>query len=187
MSLFGSSPDDSSVPKPPVQSEQKSLFDDEQTARAASNTSLFDDSNGSGNSNSPWSMPTPKRAGRGDLAKTLLPASDVPESYIDAFDIILESGFRVGPGSINLAGAKKVFEGRGISKTEQDRILNLVVGGQESVEGLGRSEFNVILALAGLSQEREEATFDGVDERRRSKSNLSMFPFPVVRPITDGQ
>lgn len=114
-------------------------------------------------------MPTPKKAARRDLVKTLLPATDVPESYVDAYDKILESNDRVGAG-IGLTGIRKILESSGLSPSAQAQVLNLVVpGGRESTSGLGRSEFNVLLALIGLGQEGEDATLDGVDERRRSR------------------
>ncbi len=171
MSLFGSSLDDSSLSKPAAASEPKSLFNnDEQTPSVEPNSSLFDDQNGNGVS--PWSMPMPKKSGRGDLVKTLLPASDVPESYIDTYDTLLESGYREGVGSISFSGARKIFEGSGLNGEEQNRIFDIVTGGQEPAGGLTRAQFNVLLALTGLSQEKEEATLDGVDERRKSE------PFP---------
>lgn len=163
MSLFGSSPDESSNP---VRSDQKaSLFDDDQPSGAKGGPSLFDDEAAEGDS--PWSMPTPKKAGRSDPVKTLLPADDVPESYIDAFDSLRETEYRAENGKIKVSGARKVFEGSGIDATEQDRIVKLVSGGQENP--LGRSEFNVLLALIGLSLESEEVSLDSVDERRRSE------------------
>ena len=166
MSLFGSSPDDSSLAAQPTGPNQKSsLFDDEQTPGAKSTGSLFDD--GGTNGASPWDMPTPKKLGKSDLVKRLLPASDVPESYIDAFDALRETNYKAEGGQIGIAGAEALFEGCGLDALEQDRILKLVTGGQES--GLGRSEFNVLLALIGLSQESEEASLDSVDERRRSE------------------
>ena len=112
-------------------------------------------------------MPTSKRASKSDLIKTLLPASDVPESYTDAFDTLLDAGYKVEGGKVGMAGTKKLFEGSGVDATTQERILKLVTGGQESA--MGRNEFNVLLALIGLSQETEEASLDSVDERRRSK------------------
>ena len=164
MSLFGSSP-----PEEPSQStrsgKSQSLFDDDR-ATGAANSSLFDDGDGTGPS--PWDMPTPKKSAKGDMVKTLLPATSVPESYVDAFDLVLEAGFEAGPGSVTLAGAKKLFESSGLDADEQARIVNLITGGQEPSGGLGRSEFNVLVALIGLAQEREELTLDGVDERRRS-------------------
>ena len=101
------------------------------------------------------------------MVKRLLPAPDVPESYIEAFDALRETSYKVEGGQIGQNGARKLFEGCGLDVAEQDRILRLVTGGQES--GLGRSEFNVLLALIGLSQESEEASLDSVDERRRSE------------------
>lgn len=166
MSLFGSSPDDSSQPAP----QSKSLFDDELTPGTTSNVSLFaDDVNAGGGS--PWGMPASNKAARSDLVKSLLPASDVPESYIDAFDTILDSSDRAGTG-ISIEGARKLLESSKIGSSEQTRILQLVAPAGTGAE-LGRSEFNVLLALIGLVQENEEATLDGVDERRKSKLELS--------------
>ena len=168
MSLFGSSPDDSSLSAQSARPNQKSsLFDDQQAPGAKSGSSLFDDE--STNGASPWDMPTPKRAGRSDLVKRLLPASDVPESYVDAFDALRETNYKAEEGQIGIAGAKKVLEGCGLDTPEQDRILKLVTCGQET--GLGRNEFNVLLALIGLSQESEEASLDSVDERRRREQD----------------
>lgn len=111
----------------------------------------------------------PKKAGRSDPVKTLLPADEVPESYIDAFDTLRETEHRAENGKIKVSGARKVFEGSGIDTTEQERIVKLVIGGQETP--LGRSEFNVLLALIGLSLESEEVSLDSVDERRRSETS----------------
>ena len=166
MSLFGSSPPEDHTSNTPPQSRQsQSLFDDEQASRANSN-SLFNDSNGDGAS--PWNMPTPKKAGRGDLVRTLLPENNVPDSYIDAFDTILGAGYNVGSGSISLRGAKRLFEGSGLDADEQSKVVSLVTAGKEPSSGLSRSEFNVLVALTGLAQEKEDITLDGVDERRRS-------------------
>ena len=166
MSLFGSSPDDSTLSPQPARPNQKSsLFNDEQNLDAKSGTSLFEDEGTNGGS--PWDMPTPKKAGRSDLVKRLLPPSDVPESYIDAFDALRETEYKADAGEIGVAGARKIIEGCGLNASEQDRILKLVTGGQRT--GLARSEFNVLLALIGLSQESEEASLDSVDERRRSE------------------
>ncbi|KAL8940494.1 MAG: hypothetical protein Q9216_002781 [Gyalolechia sp. 2 TL-2023] len=159
MSLFGSSP----PAEPAREGKSQSLFDDDR-ANDVADSSIFDDGDGSGPS--PWDMPTPKKPAKGGVVKTLLPATNVPESYIDAFDTILESGFGAGMSSVTLAGARKVFEGSGMDADEQARILNIVTGGQEPSDGLGRSEFNVLVALTGLAQEHEEVTLDGVDERR---------------------
>ncbi|KIY01251.1 uncharacterized protein Z520_02803 [Fonsecaea multimorphosa CBS 102226] len=156
MSLFGSSPTETA----PLNS--KSLFGDE-PAPKQSTSSLFADDGG----DSPWSMPTPKKSARQNLVKNLLPATDVPESYVDAYDAVLHANERTGVG-IGLAGIKRLLESSNLSEQEQTKILGLVIpGGQESANGVGRSEFNVLLALIGLGQEGEEITLDGVDERRR--------------------
>lgn len=168
MSLFGSSPIDSDAANTTSRAQQKALFDDESTPGAASNTSLFDDDT-DGSGASPWNFSTPKKAATGDLVKKLLPASDVPESYIDAYDLILDSGDRFGAG-MNLDGVKKLLTSSDLKAEDQARILDLVIpSGQEPSAGLGRSEFNVLLALIGLARENEDLTLDGVDERRKSR------------------
>ena len=168
MSLFGSSPNESGLSAPSARSGRRSsLFDDEQDSGTKGGSSLFDDDGDNGDS--PWSMPTPKKAGKGDPVKTLLPANDVPESYIDAFNALRDTEYKADGGQIKTTGAKKLFEGTGLDGSEQDRILKLVTSGQDSP--IGRNEFNVLLALIGLSQEGDEAfTLDSVDERRRSGS-----------------
>lgn len=166
MSLFGTSPEESSLGNSALRSKS-SLFADDAGFGAGSGSSLFaDDASG----DSPWGTnnSVPKRAARRDLVKTLLPATDVPESYIDAYDLVLHSGDRVGTG-VGLTGVREILASSGLNASDQARILNLVVPGeQESDNGLGRNEFNVLLALVGLAQEGEDITFDSVDERRKS-------------------
>lgn len=169
MSLFGSSPDESSVINQARRPESKSLFDDQETPGAAPNSSLFDDNT---DGPSPWDLPTPKKAGKSELVKTLLPASSVPDSYVDVYDTLLESGYKTPSANISLSGVQKIYEGTGIESAEQARILRLITSGQNIEKGLGRSEFNVLLALIALSQQDEEATLDGVDERRKSSYKL---------------
>lgn len=177
MSLFGSSPDESGLSAPPARSGQNSsLFDDEQPSGAKGGSSLFDDE--AAGEDSPWSMPTPKKASKNEQVKALLSANDVPESYIDTFDALSETEYKAEGGNILLSGAKKIFEGSGLDATEEDRIVKLVTGGQGNP--LSRSELNVLLALIGLSQEGEEASLDSVDERRRSELHL-------LRPMTPSQ
>jgi sorting nexin-8 len=165
MSLFGTSP-----PEPHHTSSNanaKSLFGDDlatSTAPTASSSLFADDVSDT----SPWSMPTPKKAARRELVKNLLPATDVPETYIDAYDTVLDSKDRVGAG-IGLTGIKNILATSRLSASDQAKILNFVVpGGQEIANGLGRSEFNVLLALIGLGQEGDDITLDSVDERRKS-------------------
>ena len=170
MSLFGSSSDDSVLSATPARSEQKSsLFDDEQPSQGGS--TLFNDDTNDGDS--PWSMPTPKKTSKSDPVKILLPGNNVPESYIDAFDVLRNTQYGTEDGKITIAGVRKLVEGSGLKKAEQDRIINLVAGGQD-IE-LGQSEVNVLLALIGLSQEgEEESTLDSVDERRKSISHFAV-------------
>lgn len=124
-------------------------------------------------------MPTPKKNARQNLVKNLLPATDVPDSYVAAFDAVINATERTGVG-IGLSGIKNVLASSELSGQEQQKILNLVVpGGQESANGVGRSEFNVLLALIGLGQEGEDITLDSVDERRRSSYPYHMAPRPL--------
>jgi sorting nexin-8 len=157
MSLFG----DEDVPSRTKQSS--ALFDDEAKPAGKTGNSLFADEL-DGN-DSPWGLPTPKKAGRGSLVKSLLDASDVPESYISAFDAVLDAGDGAGNG-ISMEGAKKLLAASGASDDAQAKILDIV--GQESAS-LGRNEFNVLFALVGLAQEGEDVTLDSVDERKKSQ------------------
>ncbi|KAI9764897.1 MAG: Sorting nexin mvp1, partial [Candelina submexicana] len=171
MSLFGSSPEESSSHLP-TQSHH-SLFDEEPTPAGGSKSSLFTEAE-TGASDSPWGLPTPKKVPKGNLVKSLLATSDVPEMYIDAYETVLKSGDTIGAGA-SLTGVKKVLGGSGLSSDDQAKILEIIVpGGEETPTGIGRSEFNVLLALIGLAQEEEDITLDGVDERRKS------LPLPLI-------
>ncbi|KAL2011356.1 hypothetical protein VTN00DRAFT_4074 [Thermoascus crustaceus] len=163
MSLFGTSPEESSTGNS-AHRVKSSLFADDPAFGTGSVSSLFADDN---SGDSPWSIPASKRTARHELVKTLLPATDVPESYIDAYDLVLNSGYKVGAG-VGLTGVKEILSSSGLSPAEQATILDLVVPGQqENPNGLGRSEFNVLLALVGLAQEGEDLTLDTVDDRRK--------------------
>ncbi|EKV15871.1 Sorting nexin mvp1 [Penicillium digitatum PHI26] len=168
MSLFGTSPEDH--PAGDSTRVKSSLFADEP---ATGGSSLFADDDGD-DSSSPWNAQnnTAKRTARRDLARTLLPNTDVPESYIDAYDLILNSGDRVGSG-IGLTSVREILSSSGLTATDQSNILNLVASGDhESFSGLGRGEFNVLLALVGLAQEGEDLSFDAVDDRRKINAEL---------------
>lgn len=156
MSLFG---DPSPTESTPAPATSKSLFGNEPAA--ASSTSLFDDdANGS-----PWSMPTPKKQARQNLLKSLLPATDVPESYIDAFDTVVEDE---GQSAVSYEIVESILRSASLSVSDRTRILGFVApSGQDGFNSLGRSEFNVLLALVGLAQEGEELSLDSVDDRRR--------------------
>ena len=180
MSLFGTSPTEpSQAPSTPSRSRSgrggNGLFDDQ--ARPSSgqggggSSSLFADDapDSSGHDDSPWDMPTPrKQESRAELIRRLLPASDVPDSYIEAFDkVVREDG---GDGRVGAAGVANVFASARLGSDAQKRIMTLVSAGSNPSEAtLGRSEFNVLLALVGLAQEGDVINLDGVDERRRSK------------------
>ena len=160
MSLFG---DESPAP---ASKSRLSLFDDDDASPApGSKSSLFDDDNAPGSS--PWGIPTPKKAARGDLIKSLLPASDVPDNYIDLFDNVVNGGDGVG-GKISAAGVTRVLSAGKLGADEQSRIMSLISSSGQ-LSDLSRNEFNVLLALIGLAQEHEDITLDGVDERRRSQ------------------
>jgi sorting nexin-8 len=188
MSLFGSTPPDSepAVASTPNRSRSGGLFDDDDDnsssrhhSKKASSNSLFADEGGDG-SDSPWDMPTPrKQQSRAELIRNLLPAADVPESYVDTFDIVVrldDNTGRVGP-----KGVAKLFSSASIGAEAESRIKSLV-GGKGHELSLGRSEFNVLLALVGLAQEGEYISLDGVDERRKSKSTLYFLSYQVSSP-----
>lgn len=164
MSLFGESPPER--PTSVAAANSKSLFGDDSKPQAASSSSLFD----SNTDDSPWSLPTPKKAARQNLVKQLLPATQVPESYIDAFDNIINSGDSHGTG-VSVSVVQKVLGSSGLTPSEQDQISSIVLpAGKDSTSALGRNEFNVLLALIGLGQEEEEISLDSVDERRKRNS-----------------
>jgi sorting nexin-8 len=173
MSLFGTSPEDSGAA---AAKSRLSLFDDEPSPAPGAKSSLFDDDNVPGMS--PWGMPTPKKAPRGELIKILLPASDVPDSYIDIFDNVLKSGDGEG-GKISSSGISRVLSAGNLEADDQARIMNIIAPGGQSTS-LGRNEFNVLLALIGLAQEREDISLDGVDERRRSQCFINTM---IVRAL----
>lgn len=167
MSLFGTSPPDepAMVASPARPKSTGGLFDE--AASKTSSNSLFADDDGGHGGGSPWDMPTPrKQQSRADLVRNLLSGSDVPDSYIETFDIVLREdgdGGRVAAG-----GIAKLFATARLGADAQARIMSLVAPGGSDVT-LGRPEFNVVLALVGLAQEGEIISLDGVDERRRSK------------------
>jgi sorting nexin-8 len=165
MSLFGTSPEEPSAVTS-TQRSKSSLFADE----SAGGSSLFADDDGDDVSSTPWNQNnTAKRTARRDLVRTLLPATDVPESYVDAYDLILHSGDRVDSG-VGLTSIREILSSSGLTASDQGKILNLVVSSdQESSGSLGRAEFNVLLALVGLAQEGEDLSFDAVDDRRKSE------------------
>src|SRR4051794_27913178 len=116
MSLFG----DDDAPSRPRPKQSNSLFDDDDKLAGRSGSTLFAEDD------SPWGLPQPKRAARGSPVKSLLPAGDVPDSYIDAFDALLESGARAG-SDVSIEGVRKLLSDGGISSDAQSQILAIVV------------------------------------------------------------
>lgn len=135
---------------------------------ASNSNSLFqdDDMAGSGAA-SPWDLPTPRKPqSRSDLLRNILPASDVPDSYIETFDaIVREHG---SGGKVTSAGAMRVLAAARLEADAQAKIMSIISPGGGEVS-LGRNEFNVLLGLTGLAQEHETVSLDGIDERRRSE------------------
>ncbi|KAI9833259.1 MAG: Sorting nexin mvp1 [Phylliscum demangeonii] len=161
MSLFGESPDEAAPAK------SVTLFDERHSA--ASQQSLFAEESQE-NATSTWSLATSKRPSPADLVKNLLPTAEVPERYVDLYDQTFESDSL--SGGISLTGLRKVLQASGLAAHVQAQILRVVVpeelGSAQAIgQGVGRGQFNVLLALIGLGQEGEEATLDAVDERRR--------------------
>lgn len=146
---------------------RQSLFDDDEaTATPSQPNSLFNDDDMGSGARSPWDMPTPrKQQTRADLLKSLLPASDVPDSYIDTFDVVVREDGSAG-SNVSSRGVARTLAAAKLAADQQARINNIIMAGGEDVS-LGRNEFNVLLALIGLAQEGENVSLDGVDERRR--------------------
>lgn len=180
MSLFGEP--DEPVAAANSSKSRLSLFDDEPSSTPGSKSSLFaDDDDVSGGS--PWSVPVPKKVAREDLLKTLLPTSDVPESYIDIFDDMLKDG-NDSNGKLSGAGVEILISAAKLNPDKASRILKIISPDAE-LRDLERNEFNVLLALIGLAQEEEDVhdvTLDGVDERRRSQC-FFLFDFACSNPI----
>lgn len=168
MSLFGEPEQDEA---PSTRSSQlarsrHSLFDEENSTAASKSLFQDDDVAGSGAA-SPWALPTPrKQRSRAELLQNILPASDAPESYIEAFDDMLRE-YGSG-GKVTAGGVMRVLAAAKLGADAQAKIINIISPGGGELS-LGRNEFNVLLGLIGLAQEGETVSLDGVDERRRSK------------------
>ncbi|KAF1999884.1 hypothetical protein P154DRAFT_522963 [Amniculicola lignicola CBS 123094] len=170
MSLFG---DDDFQPSR-RQQQSSSLFDDDHKPAARAGNSLFaDDIPGD---DSPWGFPTPKKAARGSLVKSLLPASVVPDAYIDAYDALLESD-RAGNG-VSVEAVVRVVESAALGDHVKGKIEEIVGLKGGRVDGVSREEFNVALALVGLAEQGEDITLDSVDDH---KKNLPIPSIPLPK------
>ncbi|KAM3468703.1 hypothetical protein MY5147_007672 [Beauveria neobassiana] len=197
MSLFGTSPIEENAPSTPNRSRGgggAALFDND-TVPSLGSGGLFvnDEHHGTGghgnDADSPWDMPTPrKHQSRSELIRNLLPASDVPESYITTFDAVLRQHGDAA-GRVTAAGIADVFATARIDADAQASIMALLAaGGNASDLTLGRGEFNVLLALAGLAQEGDIISLDGVDERRTNLPRPKLAGLtaePVLPPIAE--
>ncbi|KAF4119806.1 sorting nexin-8 [Geosmithia morbida] len=194
MSLFGTSPTERdevpSVASPGrTRSGRGGLFDETETPQRAPSTSLFADNIDSGDGDDAlWAMPSPrKQQTKADVVRNLLPSSDVPGSYIESFDAVLNRGS--GGHVITSDDISQVFAAARLSDVSvQSRIVNLVAPDGGSQVQLGRGEFNVLMALVGLAQEGEEISLDGVDERRKNLPQPKLFGLnaePIIPPVEE--
>ncbi len=118
----------------------------------STSSALFQDDDSS--APSPWDMPTPrKRLPPAPISfATLLPASDVPDGYVEAYDAIIRehgSGGRISPGGI--AGRWRPHD---LEPTTRHGSTAFSHPRARAPGGAwGGDEFNVLLALIGLAQE----------------------------------
>ncbi|KAK8150484.1 Sorting nexin mvp1 [Beauveria asiatica] len=197
MSLFGTSPIGENASSTPNRSRGRggaALFDND-TIPSLGSGGLFvnDEHHGTGghgnDTDSPWDMPTPrKHHSRSELIRNLLPVSDVPESYTTTFDAVLRQHGDAA-GRVTAAGIADVFATARIDADAQASIMALLAaGGNASDLTLGRGEFNVLLALAGLAQEGDIISLDGVDERRANLPRPKLAGLtaePILPPIAE--
>ncbi|CAK7232138.1 Sorting nexin mvp1 [Sporothrix curviconia] len=204
MSLFGTSPPDEPA-NPSMHSSfarsRHGLFDDEGGISRTNSDHLFDaeddddgetehgnNSNSNGHDDgggSPWDMPSPrKKKTRAELLRSLLPASDVPESYMDAFDAAVSEDAGGNGKAVSSGGVARALAAAKLEADSQAAVMNVISPGDSGeAMALGRNEFNVLLALIGLAQEGEVVSLDGVDERRRTSSHADSSPFrPTKKP-----
>jgi sorting nexin-8 len=125
---------------------------------------------------SPWDLPTPRKQTRADLIRNLLPGSEVPESYIAAFDAVGAEGG--GSGRVTAGGVARTLAAAKLAADDQARIMGILAPGGSDDVALSRDEFNVLLALIGLAQEGDSVSLDGIDERRRSELRISSVRSP---------
>ena len=181
MSLFGTcAPGDAALAN-----TQSPLFDDDDVAKTPPvatkppSDSLFADDDFveddfSTDRPPSWNTPIPrKHQPRTDVVRNLLPATNVPDSYIDAFDRAMSKD-SIG-GRVSAAGVARTLNAANLHGDDQARVMGIVAPLGAST--LGRGEFNVLLALIALAQRGEHISLDSVDERRRSKCGSLLYFF----------
>ncbi|ERS97412.1 hypothetical protein HMPREF1624_05579 [Sporothrix schenckii ATCC 58251] len=213
MSLFGTSPPDENV-NPSMHSSfarsRHGLFDDEGGISRTNSDHLFDaededdddtttkNADKSHDAPSPWDMPSPrKKKTRAELLRGLLPASDVPDAYHNAFEVAVhddDNGNSSSKSIVSAGGVARTLAASKLDADSQTAIMNVIApGGSNTTDddgnstiALGRNEFNVLLALIGLAQEGEVISLDGVDERRRNLPRPTLTGFaPTSQSQTD--
>ena len=163
MSIF----DDTPTRPARTSKASSSLFDDDAPNLRGSPSLFADDtSESTGAGDSPWSFPTPKKAARSQLIKTLLPASDVPDLYVDVLDKLLavdkDAGInaKVVVGLLRESGIDAGCEGQGPGRRHA----------RARAEGEGARPWGGFCAVGfdRAGPGGDEITIDGVDERRKS-------------------
>ncbi|CAK7268053.1 Sorting nexin mvp1 [Sporothrix epigloea] len=206
MSLFGTSPPDEPV-NPSMHSSfarsRHGLFEDETGISRTNSDHLFDaeddisedgkqNDHGGNDTSSPWGLASPrKKKTRAELLHTLLPASDVPKSYLDVFNAAVSEDAGGDGKTLSPGGVTRVLAAAKLDASGQASVMNAIHpggrGDSSEARSLGSNEFNVLLALIGLAQEGEVVSLDGVDERRREPTHTDPSPFrqtnkPAVPP-----
>ncbi|XP_044718925.1 PX domain-containing protein [Hirsutella rhossiliensis] len=192
MSLFGSSPTHSdrepTTPQRQTGGPGDELFGKPAPQETSSNDLFGEGGSGRDDEPSPWDLPTPrKQQKRADMIRNLLPPSDVPDSYIETFDtVVREDG---SSGHVTAGGVAKLLAMARLGAEAQARIMSLLTQDDDgSSVSLGRSEFNVLLALIGLAQEGDVISLDGVDERRKDLPQPKLPGLtaePILPPVAE--
>lgn len=169
MSLFSSSPETTVFHTPSTSNKRTSntLFEPDnakQKTDISASGSLFADDTSKVNSD--WGFPTAKRHSKVNLVDKLLPSDEVPQEYIEVFDLLLQ-----GSGStkaVPLSEIQQLLDTTELEPSTRKQILQIITsGGGAATKDFSRGEVNVLLALIGLAEEAEDLSLDAVDERRK--------------------
>ncbi|OAA66476.1 Phox-domain containing protein [Niveomyces insectorum RCEF 264] len=154
MALFGSTPPEET---PSMHSSfarsRHGLFEDDATITRTNSDSLFNDDEAGSGTTSPWDLPTPrKQKSRAELLQNLLPTTNVPDTYVEAFDAVVRDE-TTGQNKVSVGGVARTLAASKLDADNQAKILGIVAPGGARDTALSRNEFNVLLALIGLAQE----------------------------------